>query len=298
MKLSIYLVALVFLFGCASSDSDQAIDDDLSWIENEDFKPVRQIPFKRSKDIHNEIVSNTDSLQKETINRVPVTKLDDVSDSDNVISKGVALCYQGNIDNGLKVLDDGYELYRSHPSFWNQVGTCYFLKNELRKAHLYYSKARDIDKKYSPPVNNLGVIFQRQGRDQKAMAAFLKASKINPFSLTPIFNMAQMYLKYGIYDKAYQKFSALKKHNDKDIDVLNGIANVHVQKGEIDKAITIYESMEFDAMDFPHIALNYVVALKLKGRLEVAQSIFDNINKDYLGNMKNYYLKVEKMLRK
>ena len=107
-----------------------------------------------------------------------------------------------------------------------------------------------------------------------------------------------MYLKYGIYDKAYQKFSALKKHNDKDIDVLNGIANVHVQKGEIDKAITIYESMEFDAMDFPHIALNYVVALKLKGRLEVAQSIFDNINKDYLGNMKNYYLKVEKMLRK
>ena len=51
--------------------------------------------------------------------------------------------------------------------------------------------------KFVPPVNNLGVVYNKLGKFQKALAAFKKAEGMSSFSATPTFNLAQLYLRLG-----------------------------------------------------------------------------------------------------
>ncbi|MDB9786616.1 hypothetical protein OAB57_00800 [Bacteriovoracaceae bacterium] len=99
--------------------------------------------------------------------------------------------------------------YLSDPNFWNEIGICY-LKQDLPKlALLYLNKSLELNPRYFPSINNIGIIFIKMGNYQKALNAFKKASRIGQFATTPKYNLAVLYVKFGILDKAKMILSSI-----------------------------------------------------------------------------------------
>ncbi len=307
MKKIIPLIALLFFFSCSSgptrneaqgsNELPQSESEEFAWIENVDFSQDAEVPFVESQDVYPQEIEKLDILSSESLARVPTPKLDIDQNATDPLT-GVALkCYARNFEEGLASLKQLYNKFKSHPPYWNILGTCYFLQGDERKALLFYNKARALNGRYVPAINNLGVVYQRQGKDQKALAAYKKASEINSFALTPNFNMAQIFLQYGHKEKAKQTFIALYKKEGTDAELLNALAFIYLVEGEPKKAVTLYSRIDERKFELPEFGLNYAYALKLAGRVNDAHSVFSKIDRENLGVMQSYYNKIEESLR-
>lgn len=304
MKRPIFLISLValisssLLVSCSSgtskgkSSEQQMLEDEYAYIKNSDFVPAKEVKYEEYQDQFVGDLGENDSLTKESIARLPAPKLQQVALGPDPIATGISLCYQRRFDEAFKLYDSIYSKYKSHPSYWNQIGSCYYLQNNLRKALLFYNKARDVSSGYAPAINNLGVIYLKQGKEQKALLAFKKAMEINTFSLTPTFNLAQLYLKYGFVDEALKMFTALSKQKQGDPDVLAGLGNVYLLKGDMNNSIAYYSQIDEAQGAHPHIGLNYAVALKIAGKQAQAQAVFKKVDTKELGQMRSYHRQV------
>jgi Flp pilus assembly protein TadD len=206
-------------------------------------------------------------------------------------------CYQGKFDEALKIADDVYREYKNNTSYWNQLGTCFYLKADYAKAVLFYNKSRDLDNKFAPPINNLGVVYVKQGKFQKALAAFKKASELSTFGVTPNYNLAWLYLKFGTVGKALPIFQGLQKKSPQDIEVNSALASAHLLKGDYASAISIYGAFDKDTLAKPNVGLNYAVALKLSNRPMDAQTVLSNVGQSSNVDIRNYAQRVDKFIR-
>jgi tetratricopeptide (TPR) repeat protein len=277
-----------------------SVDDDLNWVEKLDFNKKSEEKYKADNDEFNFSSSDESShaLVKESLYSLPPAKLEEaIGKTDDPLLKMNMKCYQGKFDDALKIADDQYSKYKGNTSYWNQLGTCYFLKSDFAKAILFYNKSRDLDAKFVPPVNNLGVVYQRQGKFQKALAAFKLASDLNTFAVTPTYNLAQLYLRFGTVGKALPIFQGLQKRSPKDVEISSALASSHLIKGDYQSAVDIYGRLEKSSLSNPTIGLNYAVALKLLNRPMDAQTVLGNVTASSSGPMAEYAQKVEKFIR-
>jgi tetratricopeptide (TPR) repeat protein len=235
---------------------------------------------------------------KESLANLSAVRLEEtLTKNDDVLTKMNIECYQNKFDQALKIADDVYSQYKNNTSYWNQLGTCYYLKADYAKAILFYNKSRDLDSKFVPPVNNLGVVYSKLGKFQKALAAFKKAADMGTFSVTPTYNLAQLYLRFGTVGKALPIFQGLQKKSPKDIEVNSALASANLLKGELATAIQIYSVMDKDTLAKPNIGLNYAVALKLSNRPVDALTVFGNVTASSSVDIKEYAQRVEKFIR-
>ena len=276
----IFTMMILSFVGCASKK--------ISYLPGDDLKSRKGPPHKRFADRFRKKLGENDVLALESAARFSEARLEGLEESEDPLAQVVASCVQGNHDGGLDILNQNYLLYKKHPGFWNQMGNCYFLKGEISKAILYYNKSREINPKYAPPVNNLGVVYQKRGSDQKALVAFKKALKLASYALTPNFNLAQLYLKYGMVKRASAIFSNLYRKNDADNDVINGLATCHLMQGKIDKALAFFDKIDYKAVRNPTIALNYAVALKIKGEFKQAKNVLDKMDGPQSSELRKY----------
>lgn len=291
-KIILYLLLSILVVSCASKRDFDDLEGDFDWIDNSDFIPEPEIKYNASEDVFDDDIGSYDSLSHESIARLPEPKLEKVSEKKNPITSAIGLCYRKKINEAFKIFDQNYERYKSHPSYWNQIGTCYYILGNYRKSLLYYNKAKDLNDKYIPALNNLGVLYQKEGHDQKALIAFKKANNINPFAVTPSFNLAQIYLKYGLIDKAIKIFAGLAQKNSQDVDLVNGLATCYLFKGDVQKALSYFYLIDDDALERADVSLNYAVALKLTGKEDDARDVFSEIDRSNLGSLAGYYRKV------
>jgi tetratricopeptide (TPR) repeat protein len=266
--------------------------DEFSWIENSDFKEVKEVPFSSRNDSFVGDISKVDSLSTESLARVPEPKLDKVEENQDLLVAGITSCYRKQFDKGLKIFKDNYRKYKSHPGYWNLLGTCYYLQGKLRKALLFYNKSRDVRKNYAPPINNIGVIYQYLGLEQKALAAYKKASEVGGFSMTPMFNMGQLYLKYDLVKDAKRIYKQLVKRNNFDKDAVNGLATCYLKEGNPNAAINLYAGMEPKVKRRPEVGINFSLALFNAGRKKDAIKVLTSIDTSTLRHHENYYNKV------
>lgn len=275
-------------------------EEDFSWVEQLDFDKKSEEKYRADKDEFD--FSSTDesahALAKESLASMPSAKLEEAAKTDDPIMKMNVKCYQGKFDEALKIADDQYMKYRTNTSYWNQLGTCYFLKSDYAKAILFYNKSRDLDSKYIPPVNNLGVVYQKQGKYQKALAAFKLAADLNTFAVTPTYNLAQLYLRFGTVGKALPIFQGLLKRSPKDVDVASALASANLIKGDYQAAVDIYSRFDKATLAIPSVGLNYAVALKLLNRPIDAQTVLGNVTMANNGSITEYQQKVDKFIRK
>jgi tetratricopeptide (TPR) repeat protein len=272
--------------------------DEYAWVEQLDFDKKVEEKYRSDKDEFD--FSSTDesahSLVKESLGALPAAKLEEAVKTEDLIMKINIKCYQGQFDEAFKIADEQYMKYRANASYWNQVGTCYFLKSDYGKAVLFYNKSRDLDSKYVPPVNNLGVVYQKQGKFQKALAAFKLASELNTFAVTPTYNLAQLYLRFGTAGKAFPIFLGLLKRSPKDTDVGSALASAYLIRGEYQMAVDIYSKFDKALVSTPSVGLNYALALKLLNRTADAQNVFGSIT-GVSSTIAEYSQKVENFIR-
>ena len=223
-KIFTTLTVLLLVVGCGtSSTSNQSkktgAQAEFDWVNNDDFNPVDEIAYLRQDDVYNSNSQKEDVLSAETLSHASTSQVRMMLSSKDPISKSVSLCYQGKYKKAFKVISKNYSAYKNNPGYWNQVGTCYFLKKDLRKAVLFYHRAKLKDKNYVPAINNLGVVYLYQGKDQKALKSFQVALKGNLDAKTPSFNIAQLYMKFGKVKKAEEIVIGLRDIAPDDIDI-------------------------------------------------------------------------------
>ena len=273
--------------------------DDLRWINQVRFDKKPEVKYVSTKD---EFTNITDELAsavaKESLYTLSSLKLDELFGKTNeVLVKISAKCYQLKFDDALKIADEIYWQYKNNPSYWNQMGTCFYLNSDYSKAILYYNKARDLDSKYAPAINNLGVVYVKQAKFQKALSAFKKALELNSFGVTPNYNLARLYLRFGVSSKALPILQALQKRSPNDNDVNSALASAFLISGDAASAVGIYASMEKVVAQRPWNALNYAVALKSINKTSEAQAILGTVSGLERADLKTYMQKVEKFVR-
>lgn len=301
-RLFLTLVALT-LISCGSAEKKSELTkeikqepieaDELAWIKNSDFEPRREIPFEASKDNFRSIKVKNDILIKESVARLPDPIIESALSSQDPLSAITKLCYQKKFIEAQKISQEKYESYKSHASYWNQVGTCYLHQGEYRKAELYYQKSRDLNHRYAPPVNNLGVLYQREGDDQKALKAYEEAAKLGAFSVTPMFNLSQLYMRYGLIDRASELLGSLYSMNNRDVDVLSALGSLNLLANNLEKAEKYFSEIPNDALKRADLSLNYAIVLKLSGNKTKAVQLFRAIDKGNLNVPHEYFEQVE-----
>lgn len=301
MKKIILLLILGTAFSCASksdrkfaSTNDVKLEDDYNWVQNLDFDKKSETQYKADSDEFKVSEKESSSiLNQESLSRLSSPLLEnELQKESDPLFKFLNKCYQGKFEEAFIIADGVYLQYKNNPSYWNQMGSCFYLKADYSKAILYYNKSRDLDPKYAPAINNLGVVFQKQGRFQKSLSAYKKANEMNAFSITPSFNLARIYLQFGIVAKAEPILLGLNKKNSSDMEVISAISNLYLIKRDFEKAVSFYQQLNSEFLKRPEIGAGYSVALRKTGKADEAKKVWLSMN-EASGELKQYISKLE-----
>src|SRR5690554_4554082 len=277
--------ALIFILavGCATSGKKELALED---ITNDDFKKPAPVNYVAKSDYYRGVSMNdAQALQDESLYRL--TDYKGSLKSEDAITKIVKSCYEGKYESAFKLVKDEHDRYRNNPAFWNQVGTCYLLQGNKRKALLFYNKALEFAPSYAPALNNIGVMYRRSGEDQKAEVAFARAVESSNFSKTPRFNLAQLYLDYGLFKDAIANFKVLE--NAKDVDVFAGLGTAYLMAGEHKRAAAYFDKIDKKFLERPYIGINAALAFHKAGDARRARNVMSDIDVKKLGPYKKYY---------
>lgn len=296
------LITLILIFASCSSNetkdmSKVAEDVPFNWLNNDDFKPVKEIEYDESDDHYSGDIEEQDAISVETMAKIPPTKLQELVEEEDPISGPISLCYQKNFVAAFNKFDRAYKQLKNNASYWNQVGTCYYLQGEFRKALLYYNKSRDLVKDYAPAINNIGLIHYQNGEIGKALSAFKSAYEVSKFSVTPSFNLAMLYLQYGFVEKAEPLLVALYKKNTNDNDVLNALAHLYMMKNDYAKAISAFSHLSAETMRLPSVSTSLSYALYKTGQKDKAQTVLAQTQSQLTPKDVTYFSKVATIVK-
>lgn len=295
MKYLLGSLILVLFVSCATSTRKKD-GMDLSDIKKEDFKTVKQVKYRKADDKFTNVSSvhsgssNTESLQR-------IYKYDGEVELKNELGRLAKLCYESNFSDAYQYVKVINKKFIKNPIFWNQVGTCYLLQGERRKALLFYNKALSIKRNYSPSLNNLGVMYIYEKDYSRALVAFKRAKSAKSFSKTPRFNLANLYLNFGLYDKAIRELNVLYKVSKKDIDVKLMLGSAYLMKNQPKQARGYFLGLDTDFTEQARFGLNYAMTEFLLGNTERAEDIFNDIDSKKLGAWAKYYSEVKTNLK-
>lgn len=293
MSKLLVLLYILSLVGCSSSPKVKKkveVDD----VSAEDFKKDKEVSYEGGKDTFGKI----DKKSTEALNDESIQRLDDPGDIDvkSILDEIIVKCYNKEFDDAFALIQENHDKYKQHPIFWNQVGTCFMLQGNRRKALLFYNKALEYKTSYAPAYNNLGVMYRLENEDPKSLVAYTRSKKSNNLAKTPRFNLAQLYLEYGLYNQAISMLKGLHHISDNDVEVKAGLATAYLMKGDLKTSISHFKTIDDDFWEQPHIGINYALASYLDGSKEQAVDILNDVNAEKLGAWKAYYREVSKRI--
>ncbi len=91
---------------------------------------------------------------------------------------------------------------RALAHYYNNMGVERMHAAETVEALLYFRKAIDNDRRFSPPWGNLGTLYRRNGRPAYAEGAYLQALDANPTDFVAMSNLAALYGQQGDAERA------------------------------------------------------------------------------------------------
>ena len=273
MKLPV-LVLILILSSCASQKTkEKSIDE----ITNEDFKPVKVVRYTRSDDsLKNIKAVLSEQLNKESLQRV--YKYDGEFKVDSLLDQLVAFWHQKEFKKAKDLVRTHSRKFIKNPIFWNQVGSCFVLEKDYRKALLFFNRALSIKGNYAPALNNLGIMYLRKRDFSRALVAFKRARKENRFSKTPNFNLASLYLQFGQYELALSSLKPLASSSTTDVDVLNMVGTGFLMKNDAKQAVSWFEKIPTEFLEKDHFGINYALALYQSGQNKKAKDIWEDID--------------------
>lgn len=283
-----YLIPLLILGACSSAPEKK---------KPQEPEKVSNAAFKKEKPLTNAQVSDyyqgspaakSPALQDETLDRYTEEELKNMNAAGDPLLDISVRCREGDFKGAFQVASQTFNKYQKVAAYWNQVANCHLNSGNSRKALLFYNKALEVSPDYVPALNNIGVMYSRQGQDQKALVAFERASKQGKFSKTPRYNMARLYQTYGLTDSALPVFTSLLSESPQDVDLLNSVASSHFLMGDYNKAMEYYQVIPQGDWRRPEIGLNLSLTLKRLGKTQEAKTVFNNVTEPRNAQLKRY----------
>lgn len=295
-KLILTSIFTLILAACSSTPEKKkitSVDD----VKQEDFKAQKEIPYKVSDDIYKKVegrkssASNTESLQRALL-------YDGDISLEGELGRLAKLCYEKKFTEAFKLVKFYNKKYLKNPIFWNQVGTCYLLKGERRKALLFYNKALSHKAEYAPALNNLGVMYLTEGDYSRSLVAFEKAKQSKTFSRTPRYNLANLKLNFGLYQDAIEELKVLYGLTKTDVDVNNMMGTAYLMSNNPKEARRYFVKIPSREKELARFGINSALAEYLVGNVEQARDIFEDIDDKSLDEWKKYHSQIKKVIYK
>lgn len=266
-------------------------------VSNEAFKKIQQLKNSEVSDFYPAGSAGlSPALQDETIDRYSSAELSKMSAQGDPLLEVSLLCSKRQFDEAFRKASEIFSRYQKVASYWNQVANCHLNSGNARKALLFYNKALEVSPNYVPALNNIGVMYSRQGQDQKALVAFERANRSGKFSKTPRYNLARLYLTYGLAEAALPLFESLHQESPQDADLLNAMASCHFLLADYVRALTFFNQVPRSEWRRAEVGLNLALTLEKTGRKDQAQKVFAAVSLPSNGNLKRYYSVVEQQL--
>ncbi len=129
------------------------------------------------------------------------------------------------------------------PRFYNNRGAVYWEKGQYDRAISDFSKAIEIDARYSKAYNNRGIIYRLEGQYDRAISDFKKAIEINPLDAEAYNNLAWLLATAkapGFRDGKRAVKLALKAcelSDWKKVEYIDTLAAGYARIGDFDNAV-------------------------------------------------------------
>lgn len=288
-----YIIPLL-IFAACSSTPDKKNKPAVEAITNESFKKERPLKSSEVADFYKGNAHTlTPALQDETLDRYSPAELSNLNVSDDPLMEISLLCSNGDYSKAFEVAGRSFNRYQKVAAYWNQVANCHLNAGSYRKALLFYNKALEVSPNYTPALNNIGVMYSRQGQNQKALIAFERAGNKSKFSKTPRYNLAKLYLAFGLTESALPVFESLLRESPADVDILNAVASSHFLLSDYQRALSYYQKIPQNLWSRAEIGLNLAWTLSSAGRNDEGLRVLKDVEIPSSGNLKEYYRVVE-----
>lgn len=290
----LYLLSLMIFMSCSTTKEKVAAPPQ---VDSKSFKKEKMLSNNEVADYYsgNSKALNP-ALQDETLDRYTATEVVKLTESTDPLVEIAARCSRGEFEKGFAVASRVFNRYQKVATYWNVLANCHLNQGSFRKALLFYNKALEVVPNYVPALNNIGVLYSRQGQDQKALVAFEKANKQSRFSKTPRYNLAKLYLTYGIAELALPIFQSLLQNSPSDADLLNAVGSCYYLMSDYQQAYRYYSQIPTSEVQKSEVGLNLAITLKKLGRAADAKKVFKAISEPKTKELKQYYSVVEAQL--
>ncbi len=125
-----------------------------------------------------------------------------------------ALHHAGNDAEALVTVNQAIKITASNFSpAYNIRGTILFNFKKYGEAKADFEFAAELDSKSADPLNNLGVVFSREGKKKKALKYFLAAERLAPDWEYVAYNLALNFSETGNREKSDEYLLKLKNSN-------------------------------------------------------------------------------------
>lgn len=283
-----FLFLIFLIAGCASKADKPKAKASVA-VSNETFKKEKVLSNSEVTDYYQTSTNAlSPALQDETLDRLNSSELSSVNASTDPLIDIVLKCSKRDFDGAFQVAAQYFNRYQKVATYWNLVANCHLNSGSHRKALLFYNKALEVSPNYVPALNNIGVMYVRQGNDQKALVAFERANKISKFAKTPRYNLAKLYLTYGMADLAQPLFISLLTESPADVDILNAVATSYMMLADYQNAFTYFQQIPKAQWQRPEIGLNVARTLNRLGKKDEAQQVAEDVKSSSKPELKKY----------
>ena len=292
------LTSFIALVSCSSGPQKNHIDlEETPTVTEADFKKEKPLKVAEIQDFYvGDAKALSPALQDETVDRFSKQEVAQFSDGTDPLLQITVLCNERSFEEGFKKATSIFQRYQKIATYWNAIANCHLNKGDFRKALLFYNKALEIKPNYIPTLNNIGVMYVRQGQHQKALVAFERAYNQSKFSKTPRYNLGKLYLTYGLVELAMPILNGLLSGSQEDVDLLNAVAAAYFLKSEYQEALSVYERIPKEQWENAEIGLNVAFTLQRLNRQEEAKKVFLAVSSPSNSELKRYYTSVGKIL--
>lgn len=291
-----YLLPVLLVLVSCSSIKDKK-PSEAPVVKNEAFKKPRALKNGEVPDYYQpQAVGINPALQDETLDRYTKEELSGLITSADPMMDISVRCSKGDFEGAFSAASKAFNQYQKVATYWNQIANCHLNQGNHRKALLFYNKALEVRPNYIPALNNIGVMYSRQGQDQKAQVAFESATKQSRFSKTPRYNLAKLYLTYGLVETALPIVQGLLEQSPQDLDLLNANASAYFLMSDYTKAMSFYQRIPQNFWASAEVGLNLSMTLKKLGKAKEASEVFSRIPEPRSMNLKRYYSMIGKQL--
>jgi tetratricopeptide (TPR) repeat protein len=203
---------------------------------------------------------------------------------------GAALSQQGNLTEGLRLIDAAAQVERQSASIYNSRGNVLVALRRFDEALANYDKAIELKPDFAEPFCNRGGALQELKRFDEALASYDKAIALMPNSAEVLYNRGLALQELDRFDEALASY-------DKAIALTPDYAEAFCSRGatlqalkRLDEALASYDRAIEHKSDFVDAFCNRAAALHEVKRLDQALASYDQaiaLKPDYADAYKN-----------